>query len=369
MKINSSIFNFNMKKFIFKTTIFSVLTLLFLVSVNYWGDSAKIFHPAYEKKIADIIFTNQNATNISNYDERILQKELIDKLHSNPDILILGSSRTMLINSTFFEEKKVINNSVSGASIEDLIAIYQIYNEKDILPKKIILGIDPWLLNENNGQKRWKSLEKEYTSFSIERKEINKSILNNKVMQLFSFSYFQASLKNLPNVIKGKSEPIASKEKYNQTSTRLVDASLSYGKQYREVSNEEVNNNAKNYISGNIYSIEKFNTISPDILQEFENLCLSILENNIELSFFLTPYHPIVYEKVIQDYSIVLDVENQVVKFAEEKGIECFGSFSPQKVDMKNTDFYDGMHCKEHAVKEIMKVRTHNKVYKSLGNW
>lgn len=358
-----------MKKFIYKTTIFSVLTLLFLVSVNYWGDSAKIFHPSYEKKIADIIFKNQNATNIINYDERILQKELINRLHTNPDVLILGSSRTMLINSTFFGEKKIINNSVSGASIEDLIAIYQIYNEKEILPKKIILGIDPWLLNENNGQIRWKSLEKEYASFSNERKEINKSILNNKFIQLFSFSYFQESFKNLPNVIKGKSEPIASKEKYNQTTTKLVDASLSYGKQYREVSNEEVNNKAKKYISGAIYSIENFNTISPKILQEFENLCLSILENNIELSFFLAPYHPVVYEKVVQDYSIVSDVENKVLKFAEEKGIEYFGSFSPQKVDMSNTDFYDGMHCKENAIKEIMKVRTHNKVYKSLGNW
>lgn len=358
-----------MKKFIYKTTIFSALTFLFLVSVNYWGDSAKIFHPGYEKKIANIIFKNQNATNISNYDERILQKELINKLHSTPDVLILGSSRTMLINSTFFEEKKVINNSVSGASIEDLIAIYQIYNEKDILPKKIILGIDPWLLNDNNGQKRWKSLEKEYASFSNERKEINKSILDNKVKQLFSLSYFQASFKNLPNVIKGKSEPIASTEKYNQTTTKLVDASLSYGKQYREVSNEEVNNKAKKYISGNIYSIEKFNSVSPEILQEFEKLCLSILENNIELSFFLAPYHPIVYEKVVQDYSVVLDAENQIVKFAEEKGIEYFGSFSPQKADVNNIDFYDGMHCKEQTVREIMKVRTHNKVYKSLGNW
>lgn len=358
-----------MKKFIHKTTIFSVFTLLFLVSVNYWGDSAKIFHPGYEKKIADIIFKNQNATNISNYDERILQKELINRLHTNPDVLILGSSRTMLINSTFFGEKKVINNSVSGASIEDLIAIYQIYNEKEILPKKIILGIDPWLLNENNGQIRWKSLEKEYTSFSNERKEIDKSILNNKVIQLFSFSYFQASFKNLANVIKRKSEPIASKEKYNQTTTKLVDASLSYGKQYRGVSNEEVNNNAKNYISGDIYSIENFSTISPDILQEFQNLCLSILENNIELSFFLTPYHPIVYEKIMQDYSIVLDVENKVVKFAKEKGIEYFGSFNPKKVDINNADFYDGMHCKEHAIKEIMKVQTHNKTYKPLVDW
>ena len=358
-----------MKTFLYKTTIFSALTILLLVSVNYWGDSAKIFHTDFEKKIADILFRNQHTTNILNYDERILQKELINRLHTNPDVLILGSSRTMLINSTFFKDKKVINSSVSGASIEDLIAIYQMYKENDKLPKRIILGIDPWLFNDNNGQKRWKSLEKEYASFSNERKEINKSIFDNKVKQLFSFSYFQASLKNLPNVIKGNSEPIASNEKYNLTNTKLVDASLSYGKQYREVSNEQVTKKAKSYVSGNIYSIEKFDSVSPEILKEFEQLCLSILKEGIELSFFLAPYHPIVYEKVAQDYSIVLDVENQVVEFSKVKGIEYFGSFSPHKAGVNNTDFYDGMHCKEHTIQRIMKVRTHNNVYKSLGSW
>lgn len=358
-----------MIKFIIRTTIFSAITLLFLISVNYWGDAAKIFHPAYEKKIAKIIFQNQNVTNISNYDERILQKELINGLQTNPDVLILGSSRAMLINSTFFKEKKVINNSVSGASIEDLIAIYQMYKDKKSLPKKIILGIDPWLFNDNNGQTRWKSLEREYVKFSNKKSETNINKFIEKIKQLFSFSYFQASFKNLPNVIKGKSEPIASSQKYNQNITKLVDASISYGKKYREVSEIQADNKAKKYILGKIYSIEKFNYISLDKLQEFKRLCLSILEENIELFFFLAPYHPIVFEQVTKNYSIVLDVENIVLKFAEKKGLECFGSYSPAISGLDNTDFYDGMHCKEETIKKIMKVRKLNNGFTSLVDW
>ena len=358
-----------MQKFIFKISIFSLLILTFLVSVNYWGDSAKIFHPEYESKIAEIIFSNHNATNISNFDERILQKELINKLNSSPDVLVLGSSRTMLINSTYFKGDKVINNSVSGSSIEDLIAIYQIYHTKNILPKKIILGIDPWLFNKNNGQTRWHSLREEYYSFTNKKIEIEESILNNKAKQLFSLSYFQASFKNLPKVIVGNSEPIATDEIYNQSNTKLVDASLSYGKKYREVSNEQVNINARNYISGNIYSIEKFKNISPQIFKEFEHLCIEILDNNIELSFFLAPYHPIVYGKIKQDYQIVLDTETKILEFAKENSIECLGSFNPKKAGIDNKGFYDGMHSKEQTIKKIMKVRTHNNVYKSLGKW
>ena len=76
-------------------------------------DAAKIFHTGYERNIANIIYSSKNATNISNYDERILQKELINKIKSKPDILILGSSRTMLINSSYFESSASITEDES----------------------------------------------------------------------------------------------------------------------------------------------------------------------------------------------------------------------------------------------------------------
>jgi len=358
-----------MKEFIIKTSIPSIFILILLVSVNYWGDSAKIFHPNYENKIAEIIFNNSHATNISNFNERILQKELIQKLISSPDIVILGSSRTMLINSTYYENKKVINSSVSGASIQDLIAIFQMYSTKNRLPKKIILGVDPWLFNENNGQIRWQSLRKEYASFENQKIEENDDLLNNKVKQLFSLSYFQASFINLPAVIVGKSDPIATEEIYNHSNTILVDASLSYSKKYREASNEEVNSAARIYSSGGIYSIENFKNISPQIFSEFEQLCIEILKNDIELSFFLAPYHPIVYKKIEQEYHIVLETENKLREFSKKRNIECLGSFNPATYGIESAGFYDGMHSKENTIKKILKVETRNNAYKSLGHW
>ena len=367
MKIHLSISNFNLKKFILKTSIFAIVILTLLMSVNYWGDAAKIFHTGYERNIANIIYSSKNATNISNYDERILQKELINKIKSKPDILILGSSRTMLINSSYFEDKKVINNSVSGASIEDLIAIYQMYKTKNILPKRIILGIDPWLFNENNGQTRWSSIKKEYNSFFS--KTTDKDILDDKTQQLFSFSYFQSSLKTLPKVVLGKSHPISSSEIYNETNTKIMDGSLTYSKKYRNVSIEKVNNMAKNYILGEIYSIENFDVISPKIFNEFDNLCKEIRANGIELSFFLAPYHPLVYEKIKEDYKIVIEVENKISNYSDQSSIRTFGSFNPVKTEIDNAGFYDGMHSKEKTIQRILEVRTHNNVYKSLGNW
>jgi hypothetical protein len=369
MKINLSIFNFNMKKFIFKISQSLLFFFLFLVSVNYWGDSAKIFQTGYENKIADIIFNNKNATNISNFDERILQRELINNLEIRPDIMVLGSSRTMLINSTYFKGSKFINNSVSGASFEDLISIFQIYKTKKILPKKIILGIDPWIFNRNNGQESWKSLRNEYYSFTNKKTIKKESIINNKFKQLFSLSYFQSSFRNLPNVIIGTNDPIATDKINNESNTKLVDGSLSYNKIYRESLNTNVEILVRSNVSKDIYSIENFNIISPKIFDEFEDLCKNILDNNIELSFFISPYHPIFYEKIKQDYPMVLLTEKIILKFAKENNIKCFGSFNPMTEELESQDFYDGMHDRESTIKKILKIKTHNTKYNALAKW
>ena len=151
-----------MKKFILKLIMALAPILLFVISVNYFGDAAKLFSKDYEKKIADQIIEGKNVTNINNYNERLLNKYLINNSLFCPDILVIGSSRVMLLNSSDFKEQTFFNNGVSGASIQDLLAIYEMYEQKKCLPKKIIIGLDPWTLNINNGQSRWMTLNQEY---------------------------------------------------------------------------------------------------------------------------------------------------------------------------------------------------------------
>lgn len=96
-----------MKQFLIKTIFISILILGTLISVNYFGDAARLFSVGYEKRIADIILSGINVTNISNYDERLFQKELITSMEHSPDVVILGSSRTMLINKDYFNKNSM----------------------------------------------------------------------------------------------------------------------------------------------------------------------------------------------------------------------------------------------------------------------
>jgi hypothetical protein len=233
-----------MKKFIIKLS-FLVPVFGLLLLVNYFGDAAHIFDSNYEKTMAEIVSNGHNVTNIENYDERLFQAELINNKNIRPKFVVIGSSRTMLLNSHNLSSNSFFNNSVSGAGMKDLIALYQLYKVNKKIPQKIMIGIDPWIFNESNNDERWKSIGKYYYQF------VNSNVSNDldgfKYKQLLSFSYFQASLKNIPVVIGRESFPISTNKKYNLTNTKLRDGSLVYEKEYREASNEKIFYNGGKY--------------------------------------------------------------------------------------------------------------------------
>jgi hypothetical protein len=346
-----------MKKFILKLIIILAPILFFVVSVNYFGDAANLFSIGYEKKIADEILKGNNVTNVYNYDERLLEKHLINNSTLCPDVLVIGSSRVMLINSSDFQKQPFLNVGVSGASIEDLLAIYQMFEQKKCLPKKIILGLDPWTLNINNGQTRWMTLNQEY--LILYNQLTNKNIvtkdehIESKYFQLVSPSYFKGSLKKM---LLASSKPIATNTKINKTFTKLVDGSITYDLEYRSATPNEIEKRAIGFISGDIYSIEKFDKLSPEIRYLLEKFIKHLRSNHIEISFFLAPYHPKVYSFIAKSdkYSKVIESENYFRDLGLKYEIKVIGSFNPNRLNMDGSYFYDGMHCNEKGIEKTL---------------
>lgn len=342
-----------MKKFISKTCLTALPVILLLISVNYLADPANLFSTEYEDEIVSAIMDGKNVTNIENYDERTLQRNLINKSRVCPEILVLGSSRTMLISSKHFKGKTFFNNSVSGASIEDIIAIYQMYEKKNCGPKKIILALDPWILNVNNGQNRWKSISPEFNSFL---KSINKDTIlhiDDKYLELISPSYFQTSFRML---LRGKNKPIITKSAINNDFTKLSDGSICYDAKYRNASTKEINNGVAKFINDGMYSIEQFDALSIKYRVYLKKLIEKMKSRHSEIVFFLSPYHPKVYESIEKNikYRHVIAAENYFRKLAKEEGISIIGSYNPDYLHLDQGFFYDGMHCKEEGIEFIL---------------
>lgn len=365
-----------MRRIIFKLMFFTPIPIL-IAAVNYLADPANLFRgDSFEKQVAGIMLEGKNALIASNGDERLIQEYYIRGTKERKDIVVLGSSRSLVISGSFFPGDRFFNNSVSGGTIEDYMAIYGIYSASGYLPKAVVLAIDPWILNPNCDERRWNSVSKFYlktldrvnggrcrtNKFPVPARLKIKSRIGKylKLSQLFSVTYFQASLQNLAGLnLTGLGErrvvPVSGTQD-SDLSIRMHDGSYVYDRQYRNKDVEGVRVEAVKYISANpVYLLGKFYSIDLNRLRLLECFVSLLKENNIKVAILLIPYHPVVYDYFnnSKDYKVVNDVEACLRGLAGRTGSVILGSYDPEKAGANEGDYYDGMHIKPVFLKKI----------------
>jgi len=100
-----------------KKLMFLLPIVCLIIGFNYFVDPANIFRSEkYCQAVVSLLLKGKNVANITNYDERLLQKEYINSLTQRRDIVVLGSSRVMQISASLFPRHSFLNNGVSGRS-------------------------------------------------------------------------------------------------------------------------------------------------------------------------------------------------------------------------------------------------------------
>lgn len=358
--------------------IFVLVTVAILgiaATISYSNDPTGAFsNNAYENGIADFMLSGHNVGNIEkNYDERLLQRDLIRKDHRNVDIIVLGSSRSMslrksLLGGNHSSNAVFLNHGVSGASIEDYIAILEMYKEKGSIPGTVIIGVDPWILNANNDQKRWKTLETEYENgmeilspahkvSSRELYDIKKDL--GRYASLISRPVIVESLKTM-----GSQSYYPTDLEESDVAIRLQDGSISYQESFRNHTAKEIDKDATTYAdAAPIYSLGNFEYLDEKNRLSFESTLQYLKNRNTTVILFLPPYHPIVYMKIDSDpnYFMVKESELYFRDLAKKENITLIGSYDPDVQNFTSVDFYDGMHARPEALKKIFAAVTFDK--------
>lgn len=350
----------------FKKALLCFPVLLIITGLNYFIDPSHLFSPGeYEAGIANYLLEGYNVAGITEYDERILQYYYINGLTEKKDFIAIGSSRSMEINSVLFHGKSFFNNSVPNATTEDYMAIYGLYRDKNLCPSVIILGMEPWILNKNNNETGWKSIKKYY--YEIEKITLPSSyrtqifdFIPEKYLELISIGYFKASLSLFIKQLKSKNNNLhyyPTKEVTSGERIKLSDGSLLYEKGYRERGIEEVKKAAISY-GENPPGFNHFYNLDNNKIYQLEAFINLLLKDNVKIIFFLPPYHPETYKRLInsEKYKIIIEAEAYFKKLALKNKIKIIGSFAPETCNLTEKDFYDGVHPKRSAIENLFKV-------------
>lgn len=339
------------------------MLLIVVAGVNYHYDPAKLFGDyTYEAGIAKLLSEGKNVANITDYDERLVQKFFAERLHNHRDVLVLGSSRSMSLNPDLFPSMTFYNASVSGASLEDYYAILQVYEEHDLLPRLLVLGIDPWVFNRNSEQARWKSLEQEYRrslygiNIKVPPSDVPSYKRLHKLQQLVSFDYFRAALNAAHRTNRNYYATNATELDVN---IRLADGTIAYAHDYAHRTSEEVARITHQQAARvPIYSLGRFHELDSEYIELLKAFIKHLHTKDIEVILYLPPYHPDMYASIVHEgspYQAVKDVEVYLRQFAAERNLQVWGSYDPNIIPCGRGDFYDEMHPKPSCITKLFK--------------
>ena len=321
-----------------------VMSFFSLVGIFLLGLASKEVVKDSHYKLAKTLSENDYVY-FQNMDERkFIEGRLIYPLNQVNHIVV-GSSRVMQISSKMIGEP-ILNLAVSGASIEDDIAI-SLEAVTKVGAKNVFLAADPWLLNIHDGQIRYKSIISLY-EYWIERIKNKMSPQNYLLSKTNIDSSSINALLLLRNKIYKFESSIPKNGKVEVYAKKAYDGFHIYDEQFI--------NNKKRIIDTFPVNLDySMNFFEYDLKSE-ENLILLInyLKNiNVKVTLVLTPYHPDLYKMMISDKPIFIDVENKFRKISQKHNIEIIGSYDGSVIGCKRDEFYDGMHPKEVCMSKL----------------
>ena len=330
---------------------------MMVIAGNYFIDPANQFGAKnYVSNIAALLAKGNNVDNISNYDERLLQLEVIKRIDSTPDIVVLGSSRIMEIGSDFFPGRTVRNLGVSHANIYDIVSVVGILDSLGHLPKEIYLNVDPGLF-EMDATSEWQSIQPFYDHMARvnavgkpSESKVSYAAFK-KQLTLFSFEYFQQALQfkwkgGTKKIIDAGTTKPASYGRYS-------DGSIAYPSSYIHPDTAVVSRIAADQV------VEKSKYEMDTVKQRvFEELLHFFKMKNIKVHFVMIPFHPIYLKEMNKKFGQIFSFQEAGFQvMAAARNIEVTGSFDGSIYGLGHLFFYDSFHCSREGIQTIFKSK------------
>ncbi len=353
------------RRFICKIALLAPVPLC-VVLANVLVDPAGVFASREKREIAQHIARGYAVVAEGDIDSRQVLRYYVQELSEAPQVLALGSSRTMTLSSEFFPGQSFFNASVPAATLRDIVANYQLFHEKALKPRRVLIGVDPHFFNTHADNRLY--LAGEYrramqrlglASFSLI--DWCHDWLDPRYLQAVSPAYFQVSLYALP-VLLTRGRPRAAFILDEATPRKLLrpDGSLRYELSRRLRDLDDVERRAKRYVLQHPPELLHFDHIHDDMRRIFEAFVTSLRDDGIQVIFFLPPYHPSVYDALVNERSFVIlpIVEQYLRDFAEASGIPVYGSYDPIACGLGAEDFYDAVHATPESIRALFPDRS-----------
>lgn len=355
---------------VFKWIRLIAITLPVLVvfcGINYYEDPANIFHNN-SKNVAETILNGQEAYfGSGNGDERDVRYNCIEGLPKHLDCITLGPSLAMGISSSDVGTDSYHNLSVSGMNFNDFMGQIAMLEAYGVKYDRVIFCVDSYFFDETFAVGARNQTIMPYAEYMIRKLDgENPSMpyvsgdsneLKTQMEQLFSVSYFQSSV----NLVRNNNSMILPEARWGivDESTKdlahyEVDGSWVYSADYRDNTIDDVVRDANEYPIETQFAYDQH--LSDYYKDYFKKLIKYLLDNGVEVEFYLCPLCPTLWDRLEADsehYYILDEIEAYAYEVADEYDIKLTGSYDPYIVGISDADFLDARHIQDDKLSEF----------------
>jgi len=328
------------RAFVFK---FGIVSSLFFIVFGH--GFSKVFQDyGSDEKTAGLLVNHSAAYFNGIRNEAIFMESLINAQLTSPEIVVIGSSRIMQVRSP--DQRKLLNLGVSGSTLRDAIGMAYLVDKK-LKPSVILVAADPWLFSSQVIYGKYKTLENAYFR-NLGRPQADSSAdskssgIKYSIQRFYDYTTFSMQIprNDLPEI----------------KSKKRSDGSHVYDSVYISKSQIDIEAGFDDILKGKVLGNRSGNTHFMKLKSAEDEFVKFIKEQRQKrkVVLVLSPYHPKLYERIIKELPVFIEIEKNFKKVAEENSIQIIGSYDPRAVGCIEDEFYNGTHPKDLCMKKII---------------
>ena len=298
----------------------------------------------------------------------------------DPDLLVLGSSRALLLDSAMFgSDLSVYNAAMSTASIEDFVAVWEALVESGTTPTRVLLVLDPSMLNRSYRNAAWRANADLVDAFrertrpasgglhvaALERAVGAARALNRELGEVLGWPMLRASLSQL--LASGGTHDVAfrivarEQRPPQEPAWRSDGAHVYPDRETRPRPLEELRALAlAGALERNFYWIQDF-ALDAEARHLLDDLVADLRARGAEVLVVVPPYEPYVLEALRRQPSAahaLLTFLEAVAALADSPsgGLPVCTAIEAAEVGCAETDFLDGYHMKRSCAERVVRT-------------
>ena len=332
------------------------------VAFSAWADPARLLGAhAAESAIANAMVAGHHVADVMNYDERAIGVLLARRRAQRPDVLALGSSRIQALDQSDFPGLVFVNAGVSSGRLDDVLGLYEPYDDEAHRPSRLILNLDPLSLDEDPVEGNWNAIANERATMMARigagnhasrdllglRLAMLERLASPEYFRLAVHSFRRYGARGMPFVVTDV-VPLEGK-------TKAPNGTVIWG-----TATTAQTNAAVGVYLADLARIERMHEqITPEVRARRGELLLRFLEyvqrTGVRVTLVLVPYHPDVYAAYsLRRAQTIPLAERTYRELARRANVEIIGSYDPAVAGVTAADVLDQEHLTHEALARVV---------------